>query len=59
MLAGPRYLCWICGELIVAADRYVVGRPCLARVELSTEREDVTLSRAEIDAPVRKLLDNW
>jgi hypothetical protein len=59
MLAGPRYPCWICGESIVAADRYVVCRPCLARVELSAEREDLTLSRAEIDAQVRRLLDGW
>jgi len=54
-----RHPCWICGELIVAADRYVVCRPCLVRVELSVEREHVTLSQAEIDARVRPLLDSW
>jgi len=54
-----RQPCWICGELVVAADRYVVCSLCLARVELSTEREESLLPQSEIDAQVRRLLDDW
>jgi hypothetical protein len=59
VMGMPRYPCWICGELIVAADPYIVCRPCLARVELATEQEDSPLPQVEIDAQVRRLLDNW
>jgi hypothetical protein len=45
--------------LIIAADVYVVCRICLACVELSAEREDSPLSQAELDAQVRRLLDDW
>jgi hypothetical protein len=54
-----RYPCWICGELITAADVYVVCLLCLARVELSAEQEDSPLPQSVIDAQVRRLLDDW
>ena len=59
MIPIPRYPCWICGELIIAADNYAVCLLCLARVELSAEREDSPLPQTEIDAQVRRLLDDW
>jgi hypothetical protein len=44
---------------MVAADAYVVCPPCLARFDLPPEREDSPLPQAEIDAQVRRLLDDW
>jgi hypothetical protein len=44
---------------MVAADAYVVCLLCLARLELSIEREDSPLPQAVIDAQVRRLLDDW
>jgi len=44
--------------LIIPADAYVVCRPCLARIESVLEPEGSPLTQADIDARVRRLLDD-
>ena len=73
-MAAFRFPCRICGQATDGIDTYVVCADCIAELDLltSAQRDDDAAARAaphdlvhaapsqdEIDARIRKLLDDW
>ena len=72
-MAVLRFPCWICGQLTDGADSYVVCTNCIDEIDVESGRPSssgglaappgscvqTAQAQDEIDARLRKLLDDW